>query len=150
MDKRHRITEQQIIEEVKSGKLFGMVECDIETPEELKTVFSEFQPIAKHARISRDDIGEHMKSFAVANDLLKSPTKTLLNSYFGEKMLFATPLLKWYLNHGLKVTKVYQVIQYHPSQCFQEFGNEVMAARREGDADVSKKIVADSSKLMGK
>ena len=149
VDKRPKLSEKQIIDEVKSGALFGMVQCDITTPDELKTIFSEFQPIAKHAYLSRHSIGEHMKSFAVANGLLKSPTKTLLNSYFGEKMLFATPLLKWYLNHGLKITKVYQVIQYHPSPCFQEFGKEVMDARRLGDVDASKKIIADSCKLMG-
>ena len=150
VDNRIFLSEGQIIEEVKTGKMFGMVQCDIETPEELKTAFAEFQPIPKHAKLSKNDVGEHMKRFAIANGLLKTPTKVLLNSYYGEKILFATPLLQWYMNHGLQVTKVYQVIQYQPSTCFEKFGFEVMAARREGDIDTSKKIIADSCKLMGK
>jgi len=149
VDKRYKLTEDQILAEVKSEKLFGMVECDIETTDELKNAFAEFQPIPKHAYMQRKDVGHHMAQFAVENGLLKSPQKTLLNSYFGHKMLFATPLLAWYLNHGLRVTKVYQVIQYNPTKCFEAFGMEVMQARREGDVDPSKKLMSDSSKLMG-
>ena len=149
VDTRYKISEDKILSEVKSGDLFGMVECDIETPKELEDLYGEFQPIAKHAFLSRNDIGEHMKRFCAENDLLKKPTKALLCSYFGRKILLATPLLQWYLNHGLKVTKVYQVVQYKPIACFKQFGEEVMKARREGDADPSKKILSDSAKLIG-
>lgn len=150
VDKRYRINQDQILKQVKEGTLFGMVECDIETPSHLRDVFSEFQPIAKHAYMGRGDIGPHMRKFAEENDLLKKPTRTLLCSYFGKRMLFATPLLRWYLNHGLRVTKVYQVIQYKPSRCFKAFGDEVMRARREGDLDKRKKVISDSVKLIGK
>jgi len=149
VDKRVYVSEQEIIEEIKAGSLFGMVECDLETPEDLKLAFSEFQPISKHANVSREDIGDLMKEFAIQNNLLKSPTKALLNSYHGTKMLFATPLLKWLLEHGLRVTKIYQVVQYTPSECFKDFGQEVMDARRQGDLDPSKRIISDSCKLMG-
>ena len=150
IDKRWKLTEKQIIDEVKSGQLFGMVECDINTPDHLKTIFSEYQPITKHSQVSREDLSEHMKKFAITNKLLKSSTKTLVNSYFAKKILLATPLLKWYLNHGLEVTTVHQVIQYNPVKCFSEFGHEVMDARRLGDIDPTKKIISDSCKLMGK
>lgn len=149
VDHRYLLSEDQILKDIRSGDLFGMVECDIETPEDLKNIFAEFQPIAKHAYLSRSDIGEHMKSYCEKHNLLKKPTKTLLCSYFGKKMLFATPLLQWYLNHGLKITKIYQVIQYKPSACFESFGDEIMEARREGDKDTSKKILSDSAKLIG-
>ena len=142
--------DKKILEEIKDGRMFGMAEVDIETPDSLKGIFAEFQPIQKHAYLSRDDIGEHMKKFAQENGLLKKPSKTLLNSYFAQKILLSTPLLQWYINHGLKVTKLYQVIQFKLSKCFHKFGEEVMLARREGDVDPSKKIISDSSKLIGK
>ena len=48
------------------------------------------------------------------------------------------------------MTQVHQVSQYKPMRCFTKFGQEVMAARREGDQDPTKRIISDSCKLMGK
>jgi G:T-mismatch repair DNA endonuclease (very short patch repair protein) len=149
VDTRPQISEQTIIREVQTGALFGMVEVDIETPPEYYHHFAEFQPVIKRASVSKEDIGSVMKRFADENGLLKKPSETLLCSYHGNKILLATPLLRWYLGKGLKVTKVYQVIQYKPMKCFEKFGQEVMKARREGDADPSKQIISASSKLMG-
>lgn len=127
-----------------------MIECDIETPEELRGVFGEMQAIVKHAWVDRESIGPVMKSYCERTGLLKKPTNTLLASYYGKKILLASPLLRWYLNHGLRVTKVYQIIQYKPVACFKSFGDAVMEARREGDRDPRKKVLSDSAKLMGK
>ena len=66
----------------------------------------------------------------------------------GEKILLATPLLKWYLEHGLEVTKVHQVIEFTPEPCLKLFGDAVSDARRAGDADPSKAIIADTMKLV--
>ena len=61
----------------------------------------------------------------------------------------ATPLLKWYLDHGLEVTKIHQVIEFKPQRCFHQFVQEVSDARRHGDSDESKAILADTCKLLG-
>ena len=66
-----------------------------------------------------------------------------------EKILIATPLLKWYLEHGLEVTKIYQVVEFKPSRCFGDFEKEVTKCRRMGDKDSSKTIIADTMKLIG-
>jgi len=42
---RYDLTQEKIIKKVQSGKLFSMLLCDIETPEELKPKFEEFCPI---------------------------------------------------------------------------------------------------------
>jgi len=47
---RHDLTQEKIIKKVQNGKLFGMLLCDIETPEELKPKFEEFYPIFKTPR----------------------------------------------------------------------------------------------------
>ena len=65
------------------------------------------------------------------------------------QILLATPLLKWYLNHGLEVTKIYQVIEYKPQRCFYQFVQDVSDARRQGDSDPCKFILADTRKLEG-
>jgi len=74
--------------------------------------------------------------------------KSLIGSNHGTKILLATPLLKWYLEHGLVVTKVYQVIEYTPEACFKPFGDAVSNARRAGDVDPSKSIIAETMKLV--
>ena len=68
-----------------------------------------------------------------------------------EKVLLSSPLLSWYLEHGLEVTRVYQCIEYQKQNCFSPFEQEVANARRNaallsGD-DAT--IQADTYKLLG-
>jgi G:T-mismatch repair DNA endonuclease (very short patch repair protein) len=135
LDKKQELTEEEILDAVKSGELFGLVECDIHVPEELHSHFAEMQPIFKNVNITRDDIGETMRAYAEENNIMRQPRRSLVGSYKGEKILLATPLLQWYMEHGLVVTTVYQVVQYWPDSCFAQFGEEVSNARRAGDRD---------------
>ena len=80
-------------------------------PESLKEKFHDMPPIFKTATVSREDIGEFMKSYCEENDLLKTPRQMLIFSYRADCMLFITPLLKWYISHGLVITKVHLVIE---------------------------------------
>jgi hypothetical protein len=41
------------------------------------------------------------------------------------------------------------VVEYTPATCFQKFGEQVSEARRAGDADPNKKIIAETNKLDG-
>lgn len=65
------------------------------------------------------------------------------------QLLIATPLLKWYISHGLEVTKIYQTVEYDRQKCFKSFVRDVSDARRQGDVDPSKTILADTRKLEG-
>ena len=85
------------------------MKVDIRVPEHLKEFFSEMCLIFKNTEISRDDIGEFMKAYADEHNIMAQPRCSLIGSMKGEKVLLATPL-KWYLEHGLEVTKVHQVI----------------------------------------
>ena len=144
-----KMTQQQIIAAVVDGTLFGMIECDIRVPFELKDHFAEMQPIFKNTTVTRDDIGPFMRQYAVDHDIMSTPRRMLVGSYRGDKILLATPLLQWYLAHGLVIDRVYQVVEYHREACFRHFGESVSAARREGDADPDKAIIADTMKLLG-
>jgi len=86
------LTEGQILQSVVSGSLMEK--------------FSEMCPIFKNTEISREDIGDYMREFAKENEIIHQPRRSLIGSYFGEKILLATSLLKWYLEHGLVVTRV--------------------------------------------
>ena len=144
-----KMTQQQIITAVVDGTLFGMIECDVHVPPELRPYFSEMQPIFKNTTVTRDDIGPYMRQYAEEHDIMSTPRRMLVGSYRGEKILLTTPLLRWYIAHGLVVDRVYQIIEYEPKPCFQNFGDSVSAARRAGDADPDKSIIADTMKLLG-
>ena len=144
-----KMTMQKIIAAVVDGTLFGMIECDIRVPSELRAHFAEMQPIYKNAMVTRDDIGPFMRNYAEEHDIMSTPRRMLIGSYSGEKILLATPLLRWYLAHGLIVDRVYQVIEYHREACFRHFGESVSTARRAGDVDPDKGIIGDTMKLLG-
>ena len=143
------MTQQQILAAVVDGTLFGMVECDVCVPEELQDYFSEMQPVFKNASVTRDDIGPFMRQYAEEHDILTKSRVMLVGSFRGFKILLAIPLLRWYLAHGLVVDRVYQIIEYEPNPCFRRFGESVSTARRAGDEDPDKAIIADTMKLLG-
>ncbi len=87
------------------------------------------QPIFKNATVTRDDIGPFMREYAEENDIISTPRR---GSYHGDKILLATPLLQWYLAHGLVVDRVYQIVEYERKPCFRQFGESVSTARRAG------------------
>ena len=147
--RKWNMTQNEILAGMVDGTLFGMVECDVRVPVELQDHFAEMQPIFKNAMVTRDDIGPFMRQYAVDHDIMSTPRRMLIGSYRGDKILLATPLLRWYLTHGLVVDHVYQIIEYSPKPCFRHFGESVSAARREGDADPDKTIIADTMKLLG-
>src|SRR5579863_7175315 len=106
-------------------------------------------PIFKNSEVTIDDIGEHMKEFTLSQGISTKPRRCLIGSMFGEKVLLGTPLLKWYIEKGLTVKKIYQIAQYKPNNCFKEFGDSVSDARTAGDADSSKLILGQGAKLLG-
>ncbi|KAG2883434.1 hypothetical protein PC115_g21613 [Phytophthora cactorum] len=141
-----------IIDDIKSDKIFGFLECDIRTPEHLKQYFSEMTPIFKNILIDCTDesvIGKHMYEYNESRKQSRAkPARKLIGSYFGEKILIYTPLLKWYLSHGMEITQTYSFIKASSHKAFAPFMEVVSKARREGDADKSKAMIAGMMKLV--
>ena len=54
------LNQDQIIQHIQDGHLFGFVECDIEVPDHLKEYFSEMTPIFKNVNVCSDDLGKSM------------------------------------------------------------------------------------------
>ncbi|KAG2764035.1 hypothetical protein Pcac1_g24382 [Phytophthora cactorum] len=142
-----------IVEDIVSNKIFGFLECDIRTPEHLKDYFSEMTPIFKNTLIDCADesvIGHHMYKYNEARKQSRAkPARKLIGSYFGEKIIIYAPLLKWYLSHGLEITTTYSFIKASSHKAFAPFMEAVSNARREGDVDKSKAMIAEMMKLVG-
>ncbi|EGZ07855.1 hypothetical protein PHYSODRAFT_339760 [Phytophthora sojae] len=142
-----------IVDDIVNGKIFGFLECDIRTPEHLKPYFSEMTPIFKNTLIDCSDrsvIGQHMFEYNEGCKQSRAkPARKLIGSYFGEKILIYAPLLKWYISHGMEITKTYSFIRASSHKAFAPFMEAVSNARREGDADKSKAMIAEMMKLVG-
>ena len=140
----------EIIQNVLNDKLFGFFEVDIEVPEQKRKRFSEFCPLFVISEVSEEQIPQHMKDYKIntGRKMIKN-NKKLLGVMKAEKILLYSPLLKWYLNHGLQVTKIHRYISYTSGRPFKWFPEEVSSARRDADNNKNKKQLGDTAKLKG-
>ena len=63
-------------------------------------------------------------------------------------MILITPLLKWYLQKGLKITKIYYIMQYRAHKVYEGFKDVVIQARQEASLDPSRAVLAKTYKLL--
>ena len=149
-DTRERGEQDELIQNVLNDELFGFFEVDIEVPEQLRDKFSEFSPLFILDEVPEEQIPQHMKDYQINTGRKKiKNNKKLLGVMKAEKILLYSPLLKWYLNHGLQVTKIHRYISYTSSRPFAWFPEEVSSARRDADNDKNKKQLGDTAKLKG-
>ena len=163
---RGKMSETNIVDMLVKDQFFGMVECDISVPEQWvmpgddrrniqfehdlspKEYFSEMPPIFCTTDVHIEHFGQHMQTFVEDHDLSKEPRRLLVGGMSAKKILLITPLLQWYLSKGLRVSKIYRVIEFTPQTCFKSLTDRVSQARRDGDKDPSKAIIADTNKLL--
>ena len=142
------LREENLLEQIRSGKLFSYVQCDIGVLEELKKKFANFAPIFKNTNIGRHDIGSLMKVYAEKEGLLSQPRKMLISSYFLENGTLITPLLLFYLDLGLVCKKIYRFVEYVPVKCFNKFVQTAVNVHREGDENANSSVVAETMRLL--
>ena len=147
--KKELILAINILQFVKKDKLFGLVECSIKVPDHLKEKFIEMTPIFKNIEMGREHISEYKKNLAETQGYLTRPRRCLIGSYFGEKILLATPLLIWYLEQDLEVTEIFQAIEFKPKKGFIELGKEVTFHRSNADSNPNLAMKGELFKLLG-
>ena len=77
LDSRNRRTEpwyveSELIERVRRGDLFGLIECDIHVPDALKQRFAEMPPIFKNTMVGRDSLSATMRAHSAADNTFNS------------------------------------------------------------------------------
>ena len=137
-----------VLQAIKEGEIFGLALVDIHMPAHLRDKFRDLPPIFKTCEVSRDDVGEKMRAFCERTGSLARPRRMLNGGYFAVKSLIPTPLLRWYLQQGLEVTRLYLLRQYQPQQCFQEVTEDAANKRRQAQLDPSQELAGESSKLL--
>jgi hypothetical protein len=156
------VSESTIIDAISWGLLYGIVDCDIQVPETWdqshveideeegpQQYFGEFSPLFANTDIPFDKIGDHMQQHVIDKGLSQKPRRSLVGGMKAKRLLLGTPLLQWYINHGLQITAIYEVVEYNPLPCFREFGGMVTDARREGDKGGDSSVIPNTMKLIG-
>ena len=131
-EEKYRLTEHELLRMTLDGSFFVALEVDIHVPDHLKAKFAEMTPIFKNTEVSDKDIGDFMTNYLKESGNSFKTTRYLIGSMFGERILLISPLLKWYLENGLIVTKIYQTVQFQPKRCFKRFADQVSNDRRAG------------------
>ncbi|KAI9188571.1 uncharacterized protein BJ171DRAFT_549374 [Polychytrium aggregatum] len=102
---------------------FGFAKVDIHVPDSLRNHFSHFPPI-------------------FIKDAEEGKIKSVMDA---KEIILFSPLLRWYLEHGLVITNIHRLVSFEPNRCFQSFVDEVTEARQQGGDS----ILADTMKLFG-
>ena len=140
------LSEEQLLQQIIDGRLFGYVQCDIQVPEHLRDYFSNFPPIFKNTVVSRDDIGNLVKEYAEKEGIMPQPKR--ISSFILTNGTIMTPLLLFYLKLGLVCKKIHRFVQYTPRKCFDNFVQSAVDARRREDENINSSVVAETMKLL--
>ena len=159
---QNEMTKEEILDSILDGTMFGLVQVDIQVPDSWDDVnfkpdtnlspyeyFSEMSPLFCNTDVSIDSIGEYMQNYIDKNNLSTKPRRLLVGGMKASGLLLLSPLLKWYIEHGLLVTRIHQIVEYSKSHCFRKFCDSVTNDRRAGDINPDKAILSTLSKLRG-
>ena len=145
---RRSLAAEQILDQIQEGKLFGYVQWVIEVPENFRSKFVNFPPVFKNTLVSKSDIGHLMENYGEEERFLSQPRKMLICSFTLENGTLITPLVLFYLQLGLVVTKTHHFVEYTPKKCFISFIQAAVGARRKGDQTPNSSVVAETMKLL--
>ena len=105
--------------DVLKGNIFGFVQVDIEVPDEFYDKFSEMSPLFVVQEILDCSLPEELKIYKEKTGIKTvKAAKKFLGVMKAKKILLYTLLIEWYLQHGLRLTAVYQLIEYEPGRPF--------------------------------
>ena len=81
--------------------------------------------------------------------IFKKEQKNLISSCFAKQSLINWEIAKFYLEMGLKITKIYKFIEFFPQKCFAPLAQDIVNSRRLADTDKTKTFIALTNKLTG-
>ena len=108
---RRSLTAQQLLEGIRKGNIFDYVQCDVEVSENLRENVANFPTVLKNILVSKNDIGDLMKTYAEEEGIMSQPRKMLISSFKLQNGTLITPLFLFNLQLGLVVTKKHRLVE---------------------------------------
>ncbi|KAK3751014.1 hypothetical protein QZH41_020178 [Actinostola sp. cb2023] len=140
---------QELTEHVRRGTWFEFAEVDIEIPETLWPRFEDMCAFFYNTEVPTEAVLQEMLDYLAQTYRKRGDGKKLMGALTAKKELLYALLLRWYVEHGAVIKAVYRTIDYKATKIFTWFVEQVIAARRTGDADKSKALLAEVFKLLG-
>jgi len=84
-------------------KLFGFVKCKLATPKTLWAKFEEMPPIFVNREVLEAAVPKEMLDYVTRTGRKRTTGKKLLGAFEADEILLYTPLLRWYIEHGLEL-----------------------------------------------
>ena len=114
----------------------------------MRVNFANFPPIFKNTLVSKNNIGDLMKTYAGEGAIMSQTRKMLISSFTLQNGTLITHLLLFYLQLGLVVTKIHRFVEYTPKKCFNSFVQSAVDARSKRDENPNSSVVAETMKLL--
>ena len=135
---------------LQQDKWFGSAKVEIEVPRELWQKFEEMPPLFYNKPVPREAVPQHMKEYlACSNHKPMHDQQKVVDTLSAQKILLYPPLLKWLLDHALKITAMHRTIDYVPQKIFTWFVNKVRENRHKGDEISKLSLLVEVFKLLG-
>ena len=145
-------TETDIISGINNETLFGFILCDISSPDSVAKKMASFPPIIKRQVVTK----EHLTPYMLGRIAHEKPEvknferETLIQCFNAKNHLLMTPLAKYYMDKGLKITNITKFVQYIPRRALSPFVKHVTNMRIEAETAVPKKTTkGNTAKIFG-
>lgn len=141
--------ETSLIEAIKQSQVFGFIECDVETPEQIRKDFGSFlfPPVIQRMDLDESNVSPYMKERIIEEER-NFNLSTVVQTYSGKKIFLLTSLARFYIEKGMVISNITKFIQYQPGKSLLPFQQKVYNMRVEA-TKVNDESKATVSKLFG-
>ena len=124
------VTEKQILNAVRVGTFYGICRVDIETPVEIikKYESMNFPLIFNNVEIPEEFFSPDVREDAIRRGV-KFPVKQKTLIWNSKGYIGCTPLLKFYMELGMKISNLQWALQYEKSEPFKDFVSSMVKER---------------------
>ena len=130
--RKNDISEQQILEKISTGDFFGILRCDVTSPDHVIEFFKRisFAPVFLHKQVDENSIHPEYVEILKRNKRSFPLEPVLTIGYHGKDLLLTTEFVKYYLKLGIKITNVTEALEYEKDDALAKFVHHVTNERK--------------------
>ena len=129
---RKNVRENEIFEKIRSGDFFGLVLCDVRSPEAVKEKFSKFNfpPVFCHLPVEESMIHPDYLTILKERKTQFPLDRVLTLTYEAKNLLLTTETAKFYMELGLELSNITKAYEYEKAYPLAHFVKEVTEQRK--------------------
>ena len=117
--------ESDLIQGIDDGSLFGFVFCDLDSSVATIQKWKSFPLIFKRLTVTYDHLSPAMKQQLELEkpEEKKFERETLVQGFHSKDQVIFTPLLRFYISQGVKISNITGFVQFIPRKCLNPFAD---------------------------